>query len=596
MKKHEQPKSKLEQAKEHIADKRAQDREKARLRYNATKMKIEDRKAHLQEASQEMSDDLRRLLSKELEDKEKNEKTRGSEMLSIFAAHNYYADGLTPVELRTTLEDLGPTYVKIGQIMSSRVDLLPEEYCKELEKLRSNVKPLDSEVVRAMIEQETGKKIDEIYSEFSDKPLGSASIGQVHYGVLKDGTKVVTKVQRPLIADTVVKDFELLKKLAGAANVVTEGSGSKTLDLVSVLEELEKVTYEELDFRVEAERTKFFKEHCVEDENVITCPTVIDELTTSRIFTMTFVDGVTLAKKDVLIEKGYDLNAIGQAVVSNFVHQVMDVGFFHADPHQGNIMVSEGIPYWIDFGMIGQVTEQDMNFIISMITSLLKGDAEELVKGVESIGATSPDTDHDKILEGAEKLLGKYSDVTSVNDLDVMVLFNEVMDLAKENNVELPGRFTMLGRSVITIEGVIEDICPELNLLELLTAKISDRIKKSFDLKKTAIDFGKGVLDVGSKTVKIPAQISDMLNNINRGKLKVNMEVTGLDEPLDRIGEFLRYSLLLIVACVVFLGSCVLCLAKIEPMAAGNVPILALAGILFSIALGIFSVKKLWKK
>jgi ubiquinone biosynthesis protein len=231
-----------------------------------------------------------------------------------------------------------------------------------------------------------------------------------------------------------------------------------------------------------------------------------------------------------------------------------------------------------------------------MITSLLKGDAEELVKGVESIGATSPDTDHDKILEGAEKLLGKYSDVTSVNDLDVMVLFNEVTDLAKENNVELPGRFTMLGRSVITIEGVIEDICPELNLLELLTAKISDRIKKSFDLKKTAIDFGKGVLDVGSKTVKIPAQISDMLGNINRGKLKVNMEVTGLDEPLDRIGEFLRYSLLLIVACVVFLGSCVLCLAKIEPMAAGNVPILALAGILFSIALGIFSVKKLWKK
>ena len=596
MKKHEQPKSKLEEVKSAITEKKAQDREKIRMRYEATKMKLEDRKAQLQEASREMSDDLQRLLAKEIEEKEKNEKTRASEMLSIFAAHNYYADGLTPVELRTTLEDLGPTYVKIGQIMSSRVDILPEKYCKELEKLRSNVKPLDSEVARAMIEQETGKKIDEIYSEFRDEPLGSASIGQVHFGILKDGTKVVTKVQRPLIADMMVKDFELLKKLSGAANVLIEENGSKTLDFISVLEELEKVTYEELDFRVEAERTRFFKENCIEDEEKISCPTVIDELSTSRIFTMTFVDGVTLAKKDKLIEEGVDMNAIGQVIIENFVHQVMDVGFFHADPHQGNIMVSEGKPYWIDFGMIGQITEKDMQFIIDMISSLIKGDAETLVKGVESIGATGPDTDHDKLMEGAEALLSKYSDVTGVNDLDVMVLFNEVTDLAEANSVELPGRFTMMARSVITIEGVIEDICPELNLLELMTAKITEKMKKSFDLKKTAIDFGKGLIDVGGKTVKIPALLADTLSSLNRGKLKVNMEVTGLDEPLDRIGEFLRYSLLLIVACVILLGSCILCLTDIEPKAAGNVPLLALAGILFSIALGVFSVKKLWKK
>ena len=132
MKKHEQPKSKLEEVKSAITEKKAQDREKIRMRYEATKMKLEDRKAQLQEASREMSDDLQRLLAKEIEEKEKNEKTRASEMLSIFAAHNYYADGLTPVELRTTLEDLGPTYVKFGQIMSSRVDILPEKYCKEL--------------------------------------------------------------------------------------------------------------------------------------------------------------------------------------------------------------------------------------------------------------------------------------------------------------------------------------------------------------------------------------------------------------------------------------------------------------------------------
>ena len=134
-------------------------------------------------------------------EKQKKNKKRSAEILGVFAKHNFYTSGFSPEELRTTLEDLGPTYVKIGQIMSSRTDMLPKSYCRELEKLRSSVKPLEASVAREVIEQETGKRIDEIYSEFRDEPLGSASIGQAHYGVLLDGTRVVTKVQRPEIAD-----------------------------------------------------------------------------------------------------------------------------------------------------------------------------------------------------------------------------------------------------------------------------------------------------------------------------------------------------------------------------------------------------------
>ena len=352
---------------------------------------------------------LKELLQKEIDDYRKREKTRGAEMISIFAAHNYYANGFTPVELRTTLEDLGPTYVKIGQIMSSRVDLLPESYCKELEKLRQSVKPFDAKVARAIIEEETGKKIDEIYSEFNDKPLGAASMGQVHYAVLKDGTKVVTKVQRPLIADMMRQDYALLKKLAGLVNVVADDEDGQTIDLVSVIEEMEKVTEEELDCRVEANNTKFFKENCIEDEEKITCPTVIDELTTERIFTMTFVDGYTVSHKDKIIEDGYDPMAIGQVVAENFVHQVFDVGTFHADPHQGNIMVAGGTPYWIDFGMMGKVTDKDIDTIQDLVLSLLNGDAEELVTGITSLGATSSKTNRDKLIEDAEFFLSKYA-------------------------------------------------------------------------------------------------------------------------------------------------------------------------------------------
>ena len=258
---------------------------------------LERRKAALMHTQAELSDKLKQLLSGEIKAMKHREKTRAAEILAVFARHNFFANGFTPIEMRTTLEDLGPTFVKIGQIMSSRVDLLPVSYCRELEKLRANVKELDPEIARAVIEQETGKKIEDLFLEFRDKPMGSASIGQAHYAVLKDGTKVVAKVQRPLVADMMRQDFVLLKKLARVVNVVEEADedASQTVDLLSVIEELEKVEEEELDFRVEAENTRFFKENCIGDDERISCPTVIDELTTERLFTMTFVDGYSVS-------------------------------------------------------------------------------------------------------------------------------------------------------------------------------------------------------------------------------------------------------------------------------------------------------------
>lgn len=171
------------------------------------------------------------------------DKARALEILGFFSKHNFYAGGFTPMELCTTLENLGPTYVKIGQIMSSRTDMLPISYCKELERLRSEVKPLSASEARRVIEEETGRRIDEIYSEFRDEPLGSASIAQAHYGVLKDGTKVVTKVQRPGIARMMRRDFAMLKKLASAVNIAEEAEDeTQAVDIKTVIEELEKVS------------------------------------------------------------------------------------------------------------------------------------------------------------------------------------------------------------------------------------------------------------------------------------------------------------------------------------------------------------------
>ena len=561
---------------------------------------LDARKKKLLHSKVEFSDKLKTLLSEDIAKFNKKEKKRSAEIMGVFAKHNFYANGFTPEELRTTLEDLGPTYVKIGQIMSSRVDMLPESYCQELTKLRQNVKELDPEIAKAVIEQETGKKIDEIFREFRDKPLGSASIGQAHYGVLKDGTQVVTKVQRPLIAEMMRKDFVLLKKLSKTLDLVAEtdedGETEKMVDLYEVIDELEKVTEEELDFRVEAENTRFFKENCIEDEEKISCPSVIDELTTERIFTMTYVDGYSISKRERFIEEGYDVDEVGTIIVDNYLHQVLDVGTFHADPHQGNIMISNGKPVWIDFGMIGRVTENDINTIQTLILSLIDMDLDGLVNGICALGAASPKTNRAKLIEDAEILMNKYMSVTNLDELDTSALLEEIMDIASKHHISLPGKLTMLVRSVATIEGVLEEFCPKLNLFTLLTDRFMERAKKNFNLKAELTAGGKDALAMGKKAIKIPVLASDALNTFVKGRTKMTLEVTGYDELIKKGAKTIKTLVLALFACILFIGSCILCTADVEPKTANGMPLIAGLGLVVSVGLGIYVIKKLSKK
>ena len=556
--------------------------------------KLEEDDKKIIEPTERMGAKLKQLLKNEIEEYKKREKTKVAEMLSIFSAHNFYSNGLTPVEMRTTLEDLGPTYVKIGQIMSSRPDLLPESYCKELEKLRQTVKPLAPEIVRAIIEDETGKKIEDIYSEFRDEPLGSASIGQVHYGVLKDGTKVVTKVQRPMIAESMVKDFVLLKKLAGLVNIVADlDEGDQAIDLLTVIEEIEKVSMQELDFRIEAENTKFFKENCIEDEEVISCPTVYDELTTKRIFTMSYVDGYSVSQKDRIIEDGYDPEKICAAIVNSFVYQVLDVGTFHADPHQGNIMLSKGKPYWIDFGMMGHLSENDIDMIQKMVLAALGSDTESLIDTIMIMGIPSEKTDRDKMTKDVEVFLMRFKGVTSVAEVNVSAVFSDILDLASKHHIQMPGMFTMFARAIIAIEGVIEQLCPELNLIDLLSKKLADRVKKKFDLKKTLTDAGKSLLNTTKKITELPGLTAEALAAVTKGKMQMKMELTGIDEPMTRIGKFVKNIMLIIVACVMFIGGCILSSVDIQPKTSTGMPLLSAILMTVSVGLGIYAIRKL---
>ena len=479
--------------------------------------------------------------------------------------------------------------------MSSRTDILPKAYCQELEKLRSDVKPLPAEAARAVIELESGKTIDELYSEFRDEPLGSASIAQAHYGVLKDGTRVVTKVQRPEIADMMREDFVLLKKLAGMVSTASEDDeGSEAIDLKGILEELEKVTWEELDFRIEADHTRLFHELCIEDETVVSCPKIIDELTTERILTMTYVDGYSISHKERLEQEGYDCLEIGKALANNYLHQVLDAGFFHGDPHQGNIMISAGVPYWIGFGMVGRLSEANIGAVQNLIFALVQEDAEAMTNAALAMGTVKGKLNKASLMEDLESISSRYMSATNLKDMDVGKLMVELTDLLNEYHIAVNTEYTMMVRSLVTMEGVLEMLCPELDLFGFLQEKLLSRAKENFDIKEKLASSVESLAAGALRTAKLPGLATDVLRNLVKGRLKISFEMTGYEEPFHVLIDVIKNVVLAIFACVMFSGSCMLYSAQVPPMVDG-MPLFALIGFAVSIALAIYSVKKLVK-
>ncbi|MBO4423053.1 MAG: AarF/ABC1/UbiB kinase family protein [Clostridia bacterium] len=533
---------------------------------------------------------------KKTDRKKKKAKNRSAEIFSVFAKHNFYVNGFTPEELRTTLEDLGPTYVKIGQILSSRNDIFPESYCEELKKLRSEVRPLEASAVREVIEKETGRTISDIYTEFRDDPLGSASIAQAHYGVLKDGTKVVTKVQRPHVAEMMKSDFVILNRLASLVNIASDTPEEEyAVDLKSVLRELEKVTEAELDFRVEAENTRKFRDNCIEDDRVVSCPKIIDGLTTERILTMTFVDGYSIVKKDRVEEDGYDRVEIGKAIIENYMHQVLDIGMFHGDPHQGNILISRGVPYWIDFGMIGYVSEQNIAVIQDIVFSLLRRDVESLTNAVMSFGRSKNKINKAKLMDGIEDIINRYMSAKDLQSIDVGALMTDIKDLLFEHSIKVPGEYTMLVRSLITIEGVLNEFCPEINIFEYLTAKMIERAKANFDIREKLVSLIESLAVSGMNASKLPRLTFDALRNLAKGRTKLNFEITGYEEPLKQITELVKTVIYAVFSCVLFAGSCTLCTTDIQPQTNG-IPLVALIGFVLSVALALYAVVRLTRR
>ena len=362
------------------------------------------------------------------------------EIMEVVRRHDI-TRGMSPEKLCAIIEELGPTFIKLGQILSMRSDFLPKEYCEALKKLRSDVSPMSYAQVVAIVEASYGRPLGEVFSSFDEQALGSASIAQVHAAVLQSGEPVVVKVQREGIHDVMSRDIMLLKQ---ACRLLKYTPVSGLVDFNRVLDELWLVAQEEMDFQTEAANLERFRK-LNEDVAFVTSPALYREYTTTRVLVMERVDGIAIDDRDALVAAGYDPAEIGAKLADNYVRQIMTDGFFHADPHPGNLRIRDGRIVWLDMGMMGSLNDRQRSMIGKAITGVARGDINLCRDAVLNLGEFHGETDRRQLYRDIETLLEQYGSL-DLGSMDLAKVFEDLTEVMKRNGISMPGSLTMLAR------------------------------------------------------------------------------------------------------------------------------------------------------
>ncbi len=488
--------------------------------------------------------------------------------------------GMTPAKVRQVLEDLGPTFVKLGQIISMRPDFLPKEYQEELTKLQSDVRPMDFATVKAIIQGEYQQDWDKIFSYIDEKALGSASIAQVHQAVLLNGDKVVIKVQRPGIYDIMAKDISLLKKALSILNIVHDSNS--VVDLESIVDEMWEVAKQEIDFVLEADHIEEFAHLNKEDKDIL-CPAVNRQLTTPRILVMECMEGIPLDDVQALTDNGVDMERMGRLLGVNYVKQVIEDGFFHADPHPGNIWVKDGKILWLDLGMMGRMSVKDRNTFRRAIMALVTGDVYEMKEAVLALGVPRGKVDHIQLYDDVAMLMNQYGDL-DFEHVQAGEITRQILRVLKNNNIGVPHGFSMFARGVLIMEGVMTRCCPQVNFSEIFAQGLKISMERDFNWLNELSRMKREGYTLVKKSMQLPEQISDILKMTLSGQTKVNLDLTGSQEPLQQLDAMINKMIMAIISAALLLGSSTICTTQMTPQIM-EIPVLGVAGYLAAMVL-----------
>lgn len=502
-------------------------------------------------------------------------------------------DNLTPVRLRRLLEELGPMFVKMGQILANRSEILPQRFCDELRRLRSDVEPVPYEVVLRCLEEEYGQRLGQMFDAIDPNPLGSASLAQVHRARLVTGEDVAVKVQRPGAQQVMAQDIDIIRSVVRIVSKFV--NTDQFVDLHGVVEELWTSFREETNFLAEAKNLNdFYDFH--KSVHGVSCPKSYLDLCTEHVVVMDYIDGISIADPKRLEAEGYDLEKIGAAIVEDYSTQVLDDGFFHADPHAGNIILKDGIVYFIDLGMVGRMSSHDRGIVKDMIFAVAEGDVPKLKDSLMRFAVTRGDSaelDHSAFLSDLDFIVADFAGL-DLKDLDIGEFLTSLVNLARKNDVELPSVVTMFARGMVTLEGLLTEYMPNVNMIQIIQAHIKNEKSTYARVREMGRDLAASSYRAAKGSLEAAEYLGLASRMLTRGQLKVNTQIMSSDKALRQLGGIIDRMSMAIVIAGLFIGSSVVYYARIEPVVFG-IPVIGFMGYVSALVLALMLGREIWR-
>jgi ubiquinone biosynthesis protein len=472
----------------------------------------------------------------------------------IFPAYAHKSVKSLGERVRLVLEQLGPTYIKLGQIASTRQDLFPPEIIRELEKLQDNAPSFPLEQVSKIIRQELGAPLEEIYQQFDLTPLAAASIGQVHQAVLRSGEKVAVKIQRPDIAATIETDLQILYNLVSL--VERRFKWAENYQVVEMVVEFSKSLRNELDYRIEARNIKKIAKQ-FPDQPHFYIPKVYEDYSTKKVLTTEYIEGIKINETAKLTQQGFNLPNLAERFVNGILNQIFVAGFFHGDPHPGNVVVlADGMIGLLDFGMMGRLSPEIRFHLASMIIALIQQNPDEIVKAILALGITPDNVNLLQLKDDIEQLQEQYYEVP-LSQLSLGETFGQLSAIVFKHHIKFPVDLTLVGKTLITLEGIVQKLDPNLRIINIAKPLGQQLLLERLNPKHLLQKVWKNAAEFSEILLGFPKYFKELSSFVKRGRLRLDVSIPEMDlflKTQERMMNRLSLCIILLSFCIIMAG------------------------------------------
>lgn len=498
----------------------------------------------------------------------------GKRIVSLGTASRDIERLAQPERLRLAFEELGPTFIKLGQLLSTRPDVVPNDYIEELQKLQDRVPTVETEQILGQVHLELGRPVEELFTHFETTPLATASIAQVHRGTLKTGEQVVFKIRRPGIETIIETDIDILMGLAYLVD--KHLPGGEMYDPIGLVKEFRRTITRELDFSREGRTIDRFSANFAENETV-RIPKVFWEFSGRSVLTLEYISGIKISQVDALQQAGYDLKEIAKTGATIFLQQVFEHGFFHADPHPGNLhILPNNVICIFDFGMVGRLDDDLKLQLTELLLSVLKRDVDHIISQLLYSGELVDESNIKSLKRDLSEFIDDYYDIL-LQDLKVGKMLIDFIEILTEYQIKFPSNLMLLARALIAIEGIGRQLDPEFNMINHLQPFTEKIVKERYSPASIAKELTKTAHSYQALSKSLPRDIKEFINRVNRNKFKIDLEHRGFERLITDIDKSTnRISFSMVIAALI-IGSSIIMQTDKGPILFGF-PMLGLLG------------------